>query len=95
MPEQVCTKDGSVKQACEINAAKRLMLKVKKSHPRMTFLRTGDSLYSHTPFIQETLEQGDHFLFAMQPGDHKALRGLRSSGTKTYAKDHQYYQQAC
>ena len=73
MPEQICNTDGTVKQDCEINAAKRLMLKIKKSHPRMSFIRTGDSLYAHTPFIQETLAQGDHFLFAMQPGDHKSL----------------------
>ena len=73
MPEAICNTDGSEKQDCEINGAKRLMKRIQKDHPRMTFIRTGDSLYAHTPFIKETLEQGDHYLFAIKPGDHKAL----------------------
>src|SRR6202453_1008782 len=46
---------------------------VKAAHAEMTFIRMGDSLYAHGPFIRETLEQGDHYLFAIKPGDHKHL----------------------
>jgi hypothetical protein len=73
MPEAITNTDGNQKQDCEINAAKRLMKKLKTMHPRMSFIRTGDSLYAHTPFIEETQQQGDHFIFAIQPGDHRFL----------------------
>ncbi len=73
MPEEIHNSDGSTKQDCEINGAKRLMPNIKKSHPRLTFIRTGDSLYAKQPFIEETLAQGDHFIFAVKPGDHKSL----------------------
>ena len=73
IPEEVKNTDGSGKQDCEINAAKRLMPSIKKMHPRLKFIRTGDSLYATTPFIKETLAQGDRFLFAVKPGDHKFL----------------------
>lgn len=33
----------------------------------------GDSLYAKTPFIQEALDQGDHFIFTAKTGDHKSL----------------------
>ena len=73
MPEEIKNIDGSTKQDCEINAAKRLMPKIKKAHPRLTLIRTGDSLYAKQPFIEETLSQGDHFIFSVKPGDHKHL----------------------
>ncbi len=86
MPEEIRNSDGDTKQDCEINAAKRLMLKIKKAHPRLTLIRTGDSLYAKQPFIEETLSQGDHFIFAVKPGDHKSLtdyiKGILDSNHK-------------
>jgi len=73
MPERIANIDGSTKQDCEINAAKRLMPNIKEQHPRLTFIRVGDSLYAHQPFIKETLSAGDHYIFAIKPGDHKFL----------------------
>ena len=73
LPEEIRNDDGDDKQDCEINAAKRLMPTIKKMHPRLKFIRVGDSLYAKTPFIQETLAQGDHFIFTVKPGDHKTL----------------------
>jgi hypothetical protein len=73
MPEEIQNSDGSTKKDSEVAAGIRLMRKIKAQHPDMTFIRMGDSLYAHTPFIRETLAQGDHYLLAMKPGDHKHL----------------------
>lgn len=73
MPEEIRNTDGTDKQDCEINAAKRLMLLTKKLHPRLHFIRTGDSLYAKQPFIEETLAQGDSFYFAVKAQDHKKM----------------------
>lgn len=72
-PEEIKNTDGFTKQDCEINAAKRLMPILKKMHPRLSYIRLGDSLYATTPFINETLSQRDHFIFAVKPGDHQTL----------------------
>jgi len=72
-PEEIKNSDGFTKQDCEINAAKRLMPILKKMHPRLTYIRLGDSLYATAPFIRETLAQGDHFIFAVKAGDHSTL----------------------
>ncbi len=85
LPEEIRNTDGESKQDCEINAAKRLMPIIQKMHPRLKFIRTGDSLYATTPFIKETLEQGDHFLFAVKPGDHKTLfKNLKEQAFERY-----------
>jgi len=72
-PEEIRNEDGQSKQDCEVNAAKRLMPIVKKMHPKLRLIRVGDSLYATTPFIRETLDQGDHFIFTAKTGDHKSL----------------------
>jgi hypothetical protein len=73
MPEAIQNTDGLTKKDSEISAATRLMRSLKGAHPTMIFIRMGDSLYAHSPFIRETLLQGDHFLFSIKPGDHKHL----------------------
>lgn len=73
MPEAIQNTDGLTKKDSEISAAIRLMQSLKGAHPEMIFIRMGDSLYAHSPFIRETLAQGDHFLFSIKPGDHKHL----------------------
>lgn len=43
-PEAVRNTDGAMKQDCETNAAKRLLTKLKKIHPRLPFIIVADSL---------------------------------------------------
>lgn len=73
MPEAIKNGDGSKKQDCEINAAKRFVQKLKSTHPRQGYLICGDGLMSHQPMIEEVLEQGMHYLFVAKPGDHTYL----------------------
>ena len=46
MAEPIRNTDGSKKQDCEINAAKRLIPQLRKQFPRMRLIITGDDLFS-------------------------------------------------
>ena len=51
---EVCSpQDGSEKQDCELNAGKRLIGRVRREHPHLRLIVTGDDLYSHVPFFEE------------------------------------------
>lgn len=73
MPEQIRNEDGKDKQDCEMNAAKRYIEKLKKTHPQLGLIIGGDSLFSKQPIIEDILEKKWHFLFTAKPGDHKYL----------------------
>ncbi len=73
MPEAIQNGDGSKKQDCEINAAKRFIDKLRAAHPRQKFLICGDGLMSHQPFMETVMANGMHCLFVAKPGDHKYL----------------------
>lgn len=70
MPEPIANSDGSVKQDCEMNAAKRFIKKLKADHPRLGIVIVGDGLFSKGPMIRETILEGMHYLFVAKPGDH-------------------------
>ena len=70
MPEEIRNGDGNIKQDCEINAAKRLVPKVRKDHPRLGIIFGGDGLFSHQPFISEVLAVDGHYILVAKPDDH-------------------------
>ncbi len=72
-PEPIRNSDGDKKQDCEINAAKRLLPKLRAQHPRMKFIWLADSLYATDPFINGILEAHEDFIFRVKQGDHKHL----------------------
>ena len=72
-PEQVSNRDGSKKQDCEINAAKRCIKKIRKTHPKLKIIITADSLYSKQPFIDVLKEAHMSFILTAKPADHKVL----------------------
>jgi hypothetical protein len=57
-PEEVRNTDGKEKQDCEMNAGKRLLEKIKTSHPGLPFVIIADSLYSKQPIIEMILSLG-------------------------------------
>lgn len=73
MPEAIGNDDGSGKQDCEINAAKRFVKRLKATHPRQGFILCGDGLMSHQPMVEAVRAQGMHYLFVAKPGDHAYL----------------------
>ena len=74
MPEPIANGDsGYEKQDCEINAAKRFIALLKKDHPRLGILITGDGLFSKAPMVNLVLEHKMHFLFVAKPDDHQYM----------------------
>lgn len=49
--EPIGPQDGAEKQDCEINAAKRLLPRLRREHPKLALLVVGDALYAHEPFL--------------------------------------------
>src|SRR5919202_4941121 len=58
MPEPIVRHDGTAKNDCERNAAKRFVAKLRQDHPHLKCIITEDSLSSKAPHI-ETLHQHD------------------------------------
>lgn len=73
MPEEIRNSDGLLKQDCEINAAKRLIPKIRQEHPKLGLIVGGDALFSKQPIIEEVLKNSMHYLFVAKPDDHEYL----------------------
>ena len=52
MPEPIVKHDGTDKNDCERNAAKRFVAKLRQDHPHLKFIVTEDSLSSNAPHIE-------------------------------------------
>jgi len=72
-PEPIQNTDGSTKQDCERNAGKRLIQKIRKTHPKLDIIIAGDDLYSNQPFIDELQSNRMSFILVAKSGDHKFL----------------------
>jgi hypothetical protein len=73
MPEEIRNTDGSTKQDCEMNAAKRLIPQLRKAHPQLGIIMTGDDLFSRQPIIEDTLAARMHYIYVAKPTSHKYL----------------------
>jgi len=73
MPEPIVNRDGTEKNDCERNAAKRFVAKLRQDHPHLKFIVTEDSLSSNAPHIA-TLQAYDlRYLLGVKEGDHAYL----------------------
>jgi len=72
-PESIVQQDGNTKNDCERNAAKRLLRKIRKEHPRLKFIVVEDGLASNAPHIRELKALHMHFILGAKPGDHEFL----------------------
>jgi hypothetical protein len=72
-PEPIRKQDGSSKNDCERNAARRLLQKIRREHPRLKLLVVEDGLASNAPHVRDLLELRMHFLLGVKPGDHEFL----------------------
>ena len=81
MPEEIANTDGSTKQDCEINAAKRSITRLRTNHPQLDITLVADGLFSKQPMIEHARDKRMHFIFVAKPTDHKYLfEQLTSSG---------------
>jgi hypothetical protein len=73
MPEAIIKHDGSEKNDCERNAAKRFMTKLRQDHPHLGFIITEDGLSSNAPHIETLHDYGCHSILGGKEGDHGYL----------------------
>jgi hypothetical protein len=73
MPEPIVRHDGTAKNDCERNAAKRFITKLRQDHPHLKFIVTEDSLSSNAPHIETLHAHGLHYILGVKAGDHAYL----------------------
>ena len=73
MPEPIVKQDGTDKNDCEQNAAKRFMAKLRQDHPHLKFIITEDSLSSNAPHIETLRAHQLHYILGVKEGDHAYL----------------------
>jgi hypothetical protein len=73
MPEPIIKQDGTGKNDCERNAAKRFIAKLRQDHPHLKFVVTEDSLSSNAPHIETLHAYGLRYLLGVKEGDHGYL----------------------
>lgn len=73
MPEMIVKQDGSTKNDCERNAAKRFLKRVREDHPRLGLIAIEDGLSSNAPHIKDLEFHGMHYILGAKEGDHPLL----------------------
>jgi hypothetical protein len=72
-PETIQNGDGSEKNDCERNAAKRFIENFKREHPHLQVIILGDGIASNAPYIRLLEEHKMKYLLGAKPGDHQFL----------------------
>jgi hypothetical protein len=92
MPEPIIKQDGTGKNDCERNAAKRFIAKLRKDHPHLKFIVTEDSLSANAPHIETLHAHGLHSILGVKDGDHASLvaqvQVADQAGRVTYYERH-------
>src|SRR5215472_8628124 len=92
MPEPIVRHDGTAKNDCERNAAKRFVTKLRQDHPHLKFIVTEDSLSSNAPHIETLHEHGCHYILGGKEGDHaylfKHVQAAEAAGRVTSYERH-------
>jgi len=73
MPEPIVQQDGTQKNDCERNAAKRLVAKLRHDYPHLKFIVTEDSLSANAPHIETLRAHQLHYILGVKEGDHAWL----------------------
>jgi hypothetical protein len=72
-PEPIVKADGNDKNDCERCAGKRLIGKIRATHPKLKIMIIGDGLYSNQPFVDALKAHSMSFVLVAKPTDHKLL----------------------
>ncbi len=72
-PEAITRQDGSNKNDCERNAAKRLLTQMRKDFPHLKLIIVEDSLASNGPHIKLLNQLNMRYILGVKEGDHAAL----------------------
>jgi hypothetical protein len=72
-PEPIIKQDGTEKNDCERNAAKRFLAKLRQEYPRLPFIIIEDALSANAPHIRELKRHNLSYILGVKPGDHAYL----------------------
>jgi hypothetical protein len=72
-PEMISNGDGTKKNDCERNAARRWLQKFRSDHPHLPVVITEDALSPNAPHIRDLREHDCRFILGVKPGDHALL----------------------
>lgn len=86
-PETIQNGDGSEKNDCERNAAKRFIENFKREHPHLKVIIIADGIASNAPYIRLLEENQMKYILGAKPGDHKFLFDLADASEE--AKHHE------
>ena len=75
-PEMISRQDGSAKNDCERNAARRFFEALRREHPHLKLIVTEDALSSNAPHIEDLQRLNLRFILGVKPGDHQFLFSL-------------------
>jgi hypothetical protein len=92
MPEPIGQDDGTDKNDCERNAAKRFVVKLRQDHPHLKFIITEDSLSSNAPHIETLHHHNLHYILGVKEGDHtflfQQIEAAEQAGRVAYYERH-------
>ena len=75
--EPIVQQDGTTKNDCELNAAKRLYQQLDENYAsykqRYNFLVVEDALYANAPHLRQLQDVGYSFIINVKPDSHKSL----------------------
>lgn len=72
-PEPIVKGDGSAKNDCERNAAKRLLIDFRRKHPHLKGIVVEDGLGSNYPHLSLLDSLNLEYMIGVKPGDHDFL----------------------
>jgi hypothetical protein len=82
-PEVIHNVDGSTKNDCERNAAKRFLENFKREHPHLNVIIVADGIASNAPYVRLLEENRMRYILGAKPGDHKFLFDCVESSEET------------
>jgi hypothetical protein len=72
-PEMIIPQDGTTKNDCERNGAKRFLPKFRADYPKLPVIVIEDGLSANAPHIRDLQEYKMRFILGAKPGDHELL----------------------
>ena len=72
-PEMIVKQDGTEKNDCERNAARRYLADLRREHPHLKIIVIEDALSSNVPHIETLIQHDLRYILSAKPGDHAFL----------------------
>ena len=72
-PEPILKGDGKEKNDCELNAAKRMIMDLRREHPHLKLVITADAIGSNGPYINTIIDNKMSYIIVVKETGNKSL----------------------